>query len=161
MSHATFNFGKVDYNETGRKVNKTTVEIELADERLSIVGAVWNARSTDIIVGGRILPEIAALFPDNAQVQRIAEVAKDWHLNDMHPGTPAQEALLAEHEGEYVGSTSWQYYWACDLLAEHDLLVDTSPEYGEKGYKYGSNWLTVPLPAEIRAEVQGWIDQAA
>jgi len=154
MSHAILDFGKVDYSGWhGRKINRVTIEITLTDERLSIVGAIWNGPGTDHISSGQNREEITRLFPDDAKVARIVEVWHRWHLNDMHAGTPAQEALLAEHKDEFPGYPVSHYDWACTLLEAHGLLRDD-------GYKYGSAWLSEPLPAEIRAEVQGWIDEA-
>lgn len=155
MSHAILDLGKVDYHGWhGRKINKITIEITLTDERLSISGAIWNAPATDHISSGQNREEITELFPDDAKVARIVEVWRRWHLNDMRAGTPAQEALLAEHQNEWSRyHTESHYDWACGLLKSHGLLRDD-------GYKYGSAWLSEPLPAEIRAEVQGWIDEA-
>lgn len=59
----TFDFSKIDYNGTGRKINKITVDARLVDHNEKLVfaamGEIWNSKCTDIIRGGQCLDEIA------------------------------------------------------------------------------------------------------
>ena len=59
----TFDFGKIDYNGTGRRINKVTIDARLVEHNGKLVfaamGEVWNIRSTDIILGGQCLETIA------------------------------------------------------------------------------------------------------
>ena len=44
-----FNFGKIDYNQTGKKINLATVEVNFDGTRFSASGNVWNSKQTDCI----------------------------------------------------------------------------------------------------------------
>jgi len=67
-----------------------------------------------------------------------------YHLNDLKAGTKQQEAILSatNHKG---GASS--YKEDCDFLASLDLLTD-------RGYKYGSSWLYMPIEAEDLAKIE-------
>jgi hypothetical protein len=66
---------------------KTTDHREvLTYTELSICGSVWMPSRRDIYSVGQNIDEIAAMFPDNAPVQRIAEIWREWHLNGMTQG---------------------------------------------------------------------------
>lgn len=146
--------GKVDYNGTGRKANRVTLDVRIEDRRgepeLSIMGNVWNHLGTDIYSGGQNLDTIARLFPNDPKVQRILEVWREWHLNCMHAGTPAQEQAIKEgrESGEITTYPDW-YGSACRYLESRGLLEDN-------GYRYGSAWLSRELPQGIIAEVESW-----
>lgn len=139
----TLNLGKVDARGTDRKNNLVEVAIELDRNRLSICGNVWNSRHTDINSGGQNYEEIAELFPRSRKVQRIVEVWKRWHLNDMNAGDAVQEAWLREngHGKDYAET--------CEKLREAGLLVHDD-------YQYGTAWKTEELPQEIVDEVKSW-----
>src|SRR6478735_2143194 len=61
------------------------------------------------------------------------------HLNDMQPGTPAQEAYLREHP---ITDHLNYYKRACEVLAAAGLNPDG-------GYKYGSAWLREEVPQDV------------
>ena len=67
-----------------------------------------------------------------------------YHLNDMKGGTKQQEALLIASNLEKFAS---QYKEYCDHLARFDLLED-------RGYKFGSSWLYMPIEAEDLAKIE-------
>lgn len=102
-------------------------------------GFIWNERKTDYTSCGQMLEELALKFPANQKVQRITAIWRDWHLNDMKPGTEVQEALVK----------GLPYEKACEVLEEADLLYDN-------GYMYGSSWLFREIPKEILAEIESW-----
>lgn len=163
----TLSLGKVDYEGTGR-LNEVTIETELIDGRLSMCGSVWKAGHTDIISGGQNHETIASLFPSDPKVQRMIEVWKHWHLNDMRPGCEHQRAEgwdkrpidptkpLDTYGKHFPGQQhdSWNMLtWVRPDEYPDGLLTKPCPVCG---YKYGSQWLTEPLPLEIIAEVEGW-----
>ena len=143
--------GKVDYNGSGRRNCRVTIEVRFIDGRLSFGGDIWNPRETDCYQAGQCYDTIENLFPTSDYVARIVEVWRRWHLNDVHAGTQAQEDLLRQHRDEYVPGLTSYHEWACLFLQQHDLLVDD-------GYKYGSGWVREEVPAEIQEEVRSWID---
>jgi hypothetical protein len=152
----TIQLGKVDYWGRGRKVNAVEITARLSNAgRLSITGGIWNGRSTDYVNCGQNLETILELFPNDPKVQRIVEIWRKWHLNDMQAGTPRQM--------EYVRDFgSRQYTETCEileyagLLYDHDYDPQGNPvdEPHPEGYKFGSRWLKSDLPDSIRAEVE-------
>jgi len=100
----TISLGKIDYNNTGRKINEVTIDIEIkicegeckkdisgnpvigTYSVLSICGDIWNNRKTDICCGGQIGDEIEEIFKTNNNVQRLVKIWKRWHLNDVRNG---------------------------------------------------------------------------
>ena len=145
-------FGKIDYNNSGRKNCKVTIEVELREKEkglsLAISGNIWNPRGTDCYSCGQNIDEIAELFPYNKKVQRIKEIWEQYHLNDLTPGTPKQEAFVKQwrKENNVVG---WAYDEICTALKNVDL-------YEDNGYKYGHGWLLREIPAGIIEEIKLW-----
>jgi len=91
-----FDFGKIDYTGTGRKVYPVTVEMEYREKDngekvLSICGNVWNTRRTDIVCGGQCLDTIAR-YIKTPLFKQIFRLWKLYHLNDMHPECVHQAA---------------------------------------------------------------------
>lgn len=156
----TLDFGKVDADMTGEKVNEVTVTIELRgtpimgrvdltgfgklpdDLTLSITGDVWNTRHTDIIMGGQCYDELLELVP-SPLMHEVVGVWKRWHLNGMNAGDAVQEQWLREngHGKDYTET--------CEKLEQAGLLV-------HDGYKYGSEWKYEALPREIVNKVMSW-----
>lgn len=113
----TINFGKIDYNHSGRKNCAVEIEIELRQKggeptftidpttkkhiptgrttpiyhELSICGDIWNPRHTDIYCGGQCLDTIAE-YISAPLFQEIYKYWKLYHLNGMHPECEHQEA---------------------------------------------------------------------
>lgn len=150
----TLSFGKVDYNNKGRRNCKVTIEVELKDGELSICGNVWNPSETDIYSGGQNLDEIRKLLRGNPKVKRIHEIWQRWHLNHMRAGSPRQRAYLETQT--FPGYPLSHYTWACEVLAAAGLQPDNEYIHNGKPYSYGSAWLHEELPAEIIAEVESW-----
>lgn len=146
----TISLGKVDYTGSGKANNAVEIEVEIdQDGELHMIGNVWQASRRDIETGGQCEDTIAELFPNDPKVQRMVAVWRKWHLNHMKAGTPAQEAYLEAHKNEFPGYPTSHYDWATELLNAAGLNPDN-------GYKYGTAWLKVELPADIVAEVMSW-----
>jgi hypothetical protein len=144
--------GKVDYENKGVPQNSVEIEYSLKDGRFSASGNIWMASRRDILSGGQNLDEIAALFPDNELVQRIVAIWQKWHLNDMHAGSPKQEAFL-----ETLNLPNHNHYEnAKAKLKDAGLDPDESYLHNGQPYSYGSAWLSVELPAEVVAEIESW-----
>ncbi len=162
------NLGKVDYNETGRKVNLVQIEIELRRKEkgieLSICGEIWNHIHTDIISGGQNIDTIARLFPHNKKVQRVKEIWKRWHLNDIRAGCAHQRALkwedvripvadLPDNKISNRDERGILAIWVYPKEHKDGLLTKPCPECG---YAYGSKWLFEEIPAEVIEEIKSW-----
>ena len=145
-------FGKIDYNGSGRKNCKVTIEVNLKEKEkglcLSICGNIWNPRETDIYCGGQCYDTIAEFFPHNKKVKRIIEVWKKYHLNDMKAGTPKQEAFIEQWRKEN-NVTGWAYEEICEALKAAGIYEDNE-------YKYGSSWLFEEIPVNIIEEIKTW-----
>lgn len=73
-------------------------------------------------------------------LQKFFEVWREWHLNDMQAGTPAQEAELKKHK--FPGYPVDHFDWAKETLTKAGLQPDN-------GYSYGSKWLRIEVPDEV------------
>ena len=160
--HKEIELGKFDYFQHGRKDCPVTVEITLRQTdkgvELSMCGNVWNAIRTDIYSGGQNGEEIASLVK-TAKVRRMCEVWRQYHLNGMNAGTPAQTEFVKAHRDDF--SRLDFYTDACKALDAVGLLYDASVDRDNgpdqpRGYRYGSEWLYTELPDSIIAEVQTW-----
>ncbi len=145
--------GKIDYNNVGRRNNLATLELSFDGSRFSASANVWNTRGTDIVCGGQCLEEVCAYFPQNETAQTILKIWREWHLNDMKAGSPAQEAFLKANPVKAAYPVS-HYDAACAALEAAGLLVDENCIHNGKPYRYGSAWLKAEIPADIVAEIE-------
>ena len=151
-----FNFGKIDFYGTGRKINKVTIEVNLRDTdkgpEFSASGDVWNSKHTDIVCGGQCLDELDefAALHDNPLFSKIYRLWKLYHLNGMNAGTVRQTKAV----NDYLERTNSRYDYSqmCDYLKSIDLYEDKEYlfKYGNelKPYRYGSSWLYRSIPDE-------------
>lgn len=81
-----------------------------------------------------------------AAIERLCELWREWHLNDLQAGTAKQtEAIgLARAAGEIQDGAF--YDTARIALEARGLLVD-------RGYSYGSKWLIKRVPVAVCTEV--------
>ena len=106
----TFNFGKIDYMNRGRKDCAVDVTISLEERggekvldkdgnftgdycnkyvEFTACGNIWNHLHSDIYSGGQNIDEIAK-YVKTPLFQKIYIFWKKYHLNGMHAGTPEQ-----------------------------------------------------------------------
>ena len=143
----TFNFGKIAYDGSGRKNNLVTIEVSFNGTRFSASGNIWNRLQTDIISGGQNLDELYEYLKDDGLFLKIYSIWKQYHLNDMTPGTPKQMAFLSTIKKP---SNAEFYSWECEQLEKVDLLYDS---LNGEPYKYGSLWLTNEIPGYIKEDI--------
>lgn len=153
ITHKTFNFGKVDYNGTGKKINLVEIELELRQREngieLAISGSVWNNLHTDIIAGGQCLDSLEEFaktwnMERKALFYKLYAWWKLYHLNTCHAGTQEQEELLrlAGIQGK-----NYEYTKARDYLQSIGML-------SVRGNEYGRAWYSENIPAEILEEIK-------
>lgn len=99
------NFGKIDAEGRGRKINSVDLVIELRNAdtdkpEFSVCGDVWNSRHTDIVQGGQCIDSIDKFFKHDRLYKLIENLWKNYHLNDMHAGTVEQENCLKDFASE-------------------------------------------------------------
>ena len=141
----TFDFGKIDLNDCGRKINKVEVTVELTEDGVFCASAlVWNSKHTDIECGGQCLDELVQFLKTNKIFMKIYDWWKKYHLNNMHPGTEKQENALTN-----AGYKSWanNYNDCCNYLETIGLLVDD-------GYEFGTGWLKRDIPNNVLKEMK-------
>ncbi len=150
-------FGKVDYYGNNRRSNAVSIEVELKEKEgkglcLSICGNIWNSRKSDILSGGQNIDEIASILKSNKKVQRIKEIWKKYHLNDMNAGCIHQDSWDVAKEVDMYGKIE-RAGWIRQSEHAEGLLCKACPECG---YKYASAWLFREIPSEIIEEIKSW-----
>lgn len=150
----TFNFGKIDYNNVGRKINLATIEVRFDGKRFSACGNVWNSKQTDCISCGQNLDDLYSYLNNNGLFLKIYSLWKQYHLNDLMPGTPKQMAFLSNIKKP---SNAEFYTWECEQLKKVDLLFDN---LDGKPYKYGTAWLTNEIPNDIKDDINKLLEVA-
>ena len=126
------------------KVNiEATVTIEL-NEKNVFTASGWLQVGRRCC-SGQCLEEIYNYFNDNETMATIYNMWKKHHLNDLHPGTEAQEEAL-----EKVGLTEWgnKYNECCDYLKSVNL-------YEDNGYKFGTGWLKRDISSQDLEIIKG------
>lgn len=95
-----FEFGKIDYNNAGRKTHLVSLEMTLKvinnKPIFSATGEVWNSRHSDIVMGGQCIDDIYNEFKCQLENRKLYEsimtLWEKWHLNDMNAGCIHQRA---------------------------------------------------------------------
>lgn len=139
-----FNFGKIDFYGSGRRINPVEVEVRLSDKGVFTASAtIWNSRHTDCVCAGQCLDEVSKHITSEP-FKKIYTLWKKHHLNDMHAGTVKQEEALVA-----AGLTGFaaDYKKCCEYLESIGLLVDD-------GYEFGTGWLKREIPAEDLQEIK-------
>jgi hypothetical protein len=154
--------GKIDWNHTGRKVNKAELELKLEEKDghwcFSCCGSVWNNMHTDILAGGQCLDEMFK-HPELVEYKEIHTLWSRHHLNDMVAGSPKQEeAVKAWAKRREKAGKRYDYTEACEMLKKKGLLVDESYIRNGKPYEYGTAWLTRDIPDEDLTRIRKWME---
>jgi hypothetical protein len=155
MTEHCYPIAKVDYNNSGRKNMLAEITWTLENGRFSMSAGIWNTSKTDYITCGQCVDTVAAFFPHNARVQRMLAVWREWHLNEMIAGSPAQMAWLNANPITALYPKS-HYAKASEALTSAGLNPDPNYLHNGKPYAYGSAWLKTTLPADIITEIESW-----
>jgi hypothetical protein len=145
--------GKVDYNGNGRENCEAAITWTLANGRFSMSAEILQPSRNDSYCCGQCVDTVAAYFPDDAKAQRMVAIWRDWHLNDMCAGSPAQAAFLKANP---IEDRLNYYTTACAALDLAGLNPDPGYLHNGQPYKYGSAWLKRDLPADVIAEIESW-----
>jgi hypothetical protein len=144
--------GKINYNNhaKGYKTCKVEIEWSLTDDNVfSMSGTIWNHRETDCYCAGQILETIVVFFPHDRKVQRMVEIWREYHLNDMQAGSPKQMECLKD-------TNLNEYSQMIEYLKREGLQPDLSYIRNGKPYSYGSAWLKKEIPQNIIDEIKSW-----
>lgn len=142
-----FDFGKIAYDRSTRKINPVEVTLELVIRNNKIVftasGIIYNSRKTDCYCAGQCLDEIAE-YLHNTKFRTIYKLWKKYHLNDMHVGTPEQEQLVDDYFK--AENKRYEYTEAKKILEDNNMLTVKLPDGTD--YTYDRGWLYEPIPEE-------------
>ena len=89
---------------------------------------------------GQMLDSIKQPSP---KLRKIRHIWRRYHLNDLQAGTKHQTQVLQDWKQRPKRD---RYDADVKFLEKQGLLVD-------KGYKYGTKWLTKPIPTSTRLEI--------
>lgn len=122
-NHATFrksfDFGKINYNGTGRRYSaKVNIEYRLEERDGRLFWEFSACGSIGQRCGGQCLDTIAE-FVHNATFRAIHGLWKRNHLNGMTAGSPAQEAAKADFKRDPAKAT-WYWYDSSDITENTD-----------------------------------------
>ena len=95
----TIDFGKVDYNNRGRKTNRITIDVRLEDGRLSICGNIWNSRETDCLSCGQNLEDIATQLRGNKQFNRILAIWRKYQPQRYASRIARSDGIYQDYPG--------------------------------------------------------------
>ena len=143
-----FNFGKIAY-QNNRKENLVVVNVEYRNGVFKASGSIFNRLGTDILSGGQNLDEIKK-YIKNKTFNKIYNIWKEYHLNDMTSGSPKQEQFIKNLED--LGF-SYDYDFVCKQLEKNNLLIDKSYLHNGKPYRYGSAWLMREIPTDVKNKI--------
>jgi hypothetical protein len=117
----------------------------------SMSGYVKSTNGRSWLMGGQCVDEIAKHFRCNKKTQRMTQIWKQWHLNDMRAGCEHQraEGWGNEQIEELNKLSCWVYH------SEHPKGVLNKP-CSVCGHKFGSAWFYEEIPADIVAEIRSW-----
>lgn len=163
MVRRTFEFGKIDVDGIGRRVNLVTIDVELKNNRdgfpeFSAFMSIHNSKGTDIRRAGKILFEEFKHVPVNdALYQEIRNLWRKYDNHDLHAGTKIQESALKSAGLKGAGD----YSKACAYLEKKGLyavkLTPTERKYNprvENPYRYGHAWIYYPIPSKDLARIK-------
>ena len=97
----TFNFGKIDFNHSGRKINLVEIEFgfrELTNQEpyFTSVASVWNSKHTDIVCGGQCLDDLFNEFKSLRHNRLFNECYSIWSKYHLKKISELPEEIIAE-----------------------------------------------------------------
>lgn len=124
----------------------------------AILRKPWQ--TTNFIMGGQCLDTIKEItsLKDDPLFNNIFDMWKKYHLNDMHAGTPKQEAAIkkARQDGTLQ---SYDYDVVKSYLKSINLYYDESYEHNGKAYAYGTGWLYEEIPPNDLEKIKKLMSQ--
>lgn len=96
-------------------------------------------------------------------LDRFIEIWKEWHLNDMTAGSPAQEEWIKKNKKEIEEDLKNNYNldhytYVSERLQGVGLNPDKNFMYKDNPYCYGHAWLFREVPTEVLSFLQSLPD---
>lgn len=115
-------------------------------ETFSMCGSPTKAHSGDQGIEDIVAKYRSRVPQDKLEdFDRLIEMWRKYHLNDMCTGTDKQSEVLEKEQSkaEQIGVQSYGFTYEvkCKILKSHGLLFD-------RGYEYGTRWLIKPIPED-------------
>lgn len=159
----TLNFGKIDYNHTGKKINAVCIDISLTLQsdsrvRFSVRGIIYNKTKTDFLRAGQILDnaKLDGLSKKHKSFAVIKKLWQKYHLNDICAGTIKQEqALIDAYKKGLLSKNGFDFDENCKYLKSINLYEDF---YEGKLYRYGSRYFYRGIPAKALKQINLILD---
>lgn len=165
-----FSFGKVDGYHNGRKACEVTLEVELREDKegrpvFTACGNVWNARHTDIIMGGQCVDTVWEKYGrqlTNKKLYReIMTLWEKYHLNDTNAWCEHQNYGNGIHKDITIHKLSGNEEY--DRISKIRELPDRYLKVTDEGlknvpmalYEYSSYDLKKGTNTEVKSN--GWI----
>lgn len=113
----------------------------------------------DSIICGQCLDTIKnhTSLKDNQTFAVIYDLWKKYHLNDLHAGTPKQEAAIRAAIADGT-LPKYDYTQAVSYLKSIELYRDESYQYNGEAYAYGTGWLYEAIPDNDIATIKKIIE---
>lgn len=150
-----YRIAKVDFNATGRKINLAELSWQLRDNGFfTAQGGIWNSKSSDYILCGQCVDEVAKFFPDSPLITEIFDVWKDWHLKIVTDESVIKKIQSWAKRANNTLDTYNEfrdYFRSFDKESIRDIKVEqTYRGYGLLTYPKSSlvSSIIVPLPIE-------------
>lgn len=117
----------------------------------------YNAR--DSIICGQCLDTIKnyTSLKGDQTFSVIYDLWKKYHLNDLHAGTPNQEAAIREAIANGT-LKDYDYTQVVSYLKSIGLYRDESYQYNGEAYAYGTGWLYEAIPDNDIATIKKIIE---
>jgi hypothetical protein len=169
----TIKIGKINFYDNEKRTNHDVeVTLRLSDDNcFSAEAKVWNFHHSDILMDGQCFDTILNDFPKvkkNPIFMEVYDLWENYHLNNFHAGTKAQEDLLKEavknRELNTYGANNYKetcaYLESKDMLYDKDYLVSKKQKDGNTikvPYQYGTGWLKEEIPEEDLLRIKSLI----
>lgn len=155
----TYTLGIADLNNSGYRRYRCEFEYELKETDSGVVFSMCGGAYTSnggMGMGGQCCADLLKYFPNDNKAARMVEIWQKYHLNDRHPECEHQRELgwreMASEAVSVDGKTKSRG-WLYEVEHESGLLCKPCPVCG---YKCGSEWKYMPIPADIIEEIKNW-----
>jgi hypothetical protein len=136
----------------GDGTNRKTIDLKPIYHKFYILSICGNLyKNNGLISCGQNLEEILEIFSDDELVQKLFHLWKEYHLNDLNPGTRAQQERIDSYKRNHP---DWNYDYTEALEVLKRFYLDE-----DRVYVYGSNWLVKLIPDEIVSEIKNIIER--
>lgn len=152
-------------NAYSREKLHAGVKVNYEDGRLSISGGIGTKHQ--LRTCGQCIDEIAEI-PSRYLIKgftksdrdRLVEIWRRWHLNDLRAGSPAQEEFLRANPVSFEYPES-HYTAAVEALTAAGLNPDPNYLYKDEPYSYGHAWLTEELPVDVVEWAKSFMEEGS